>query len=366
MTPSTDPCTDFTQTSFPLKPPVAYLDTASIGLVPREVRAAVADCYNALGAGTQGMARTRSAVERARTLLAEEFGCDGTDITFTSSTGEAINAVARAVPWQPGDEVLVLEDEFPTTLLPWSRIPGVRLVTVAPGPDDDRLGALLAAIGPRTRLVSVSHVNSSTGTLVDLVTLGEACARGGALLLCDGAQSAGALPVDLTGVDFFVATGYKWMLAGFGIAFVITKASVRDTLTPTLLGHGNVPPSHQLTVGTSNLAGIHALGAAADLRRRIGREAIMQRAGALARRIREEGTALGLRPVTRDNAHGTIISFAPPTPTVSAAAVEQLRRSDVIVADRGGTIRVSPHFYTRDSEVDALLTALSHSDITST
>lgn len=233
---------DTAWTSFPGLSGPAYLDTASIGLLPREVGTAVAACYDALGSGLPGLARTRSAVACTRILLAEEFGCTPADITFTSSTGEAINAVARAVPWQRGDEVLVLADEFPTTLLPWSRLPDVRLVTAPPGPDDDRLGALVSAIGPRTRLVAVSHVNSCTGTVVDLAVLGAACARAGALLLCDGAQSAGVLPVDLSGVDFFVATGYKWMLAGFGIAFLITKESVRESLEPTLLGHANVPP----------------------------------------------------------------------------------------------------------------------------
>lgn len=343
---------------FPAKPAAAYLDTASIGLVPREVGIAVTDCYQALGAGTTGMDRTRGAMAHTRALLAEEFGCADTDITFTSSTGEAVNAIARAIPWRPGDEVLVLEDEFPSTLLPWSMIPGVRLMAVPAGPGDDRLGALLAAIGPRTRLVAVSHVNSSTGTLIDLALLGSACARAGALLMCDGAQSAGAIPIDLTGVDFFVATGYKWMLAGFGIAFLITKASVQEILTPTLLGHGNAPPSQALTVGTPNLAGIYALGAAAEVRRRIGRHTIMQRAAALARRIRDGGAGLGLHPVTRADAHATIVSFSSGA-LPAATIVALLRDRQVLVAERGGNIRVSPHFYTQDSEVEGLLNALT-------
>ncbi|MFC8668671.1 aminotransferase class V-fold PLP-dependent enzyme [Streptomyces sp. NPDC057199] len=349
---------DIVRTSFPGSDGPSYFDTASIGLVPREVRAAVAGCYDALGNGIRGMARTRTAVERTRTLLADEFGCAAADITFASSTGEAVNAVARAVPWRPGDEVLALEDEFPTTVLPWSKLPGVRLITVRPGPDDDRLGALVAAIGPRTRLVAVSHVNSHTGTVVDLAVLGAACARLGALLLCDGAQSAGVLPVDLTGVDFFVATGYKWMLAGFGIAFLITKASVRETLEPTLLGHGNVPPSRDLAVGTPNLAGIHALGAAAELRHVIGRTAIGERAAALARRIRDEAGQLGLRPVAHPATGSTIVSLAA-TAGSAAECVARLGRSGIVVADRGGRLRISPHFYTRDSDVDDLLHALS-------
>ncbi|WP_328983109.1 aminotransferase class V-fold PLP-dependent enzyme [Streptomyces mirabilis] len=345
--------------AFPGRGRAAYLDTASIGLVPTQAGAAAARCYEALGAGVRGMARTRAAVERTRTLLAEEFGCTAQDIVFASSTGEAVNAVARAISWQQGDEVLTLDDEFPTVSQPWSKLPGVRLVTVPAGPDDDRTSALMRAIGPHTRLVAVSHVSSHTGTAVDLAALGAACTSAGALLLCDGAQAAGVLPVVSAQADFYVATGYKWMLAGFGIAFLIIKAPVRDTLEPTLLGHANIPPSRNLAVGTPNLAGIHALGAAAELRRTVGHQAITERATALAARIRDEAQALGFRPVGHSGHVSQIVSLVPPG-LPAESWVTRLEGTDVIVAERGGNLRISPHFYTADSDVDALLLALSH------
>ncbi|MFF3501107.1 aminotransferase class V-fold PLP-dependent enzyme [Streptomyces sp. NPDC003247] len=346
------------ENAVPGRPGIAYLDTASIGLVPANVGAAVADCYRALGGGVLGMAATRPTVQRTRALLAEEFGCATEDITFTSSTGEAVNTVARAVNWRPGDEVVVLEDEFPTVLWPWSTLPDVRLVTVAPGPDDDRLGALTAAIGPRTRLVAVSHVNSQTGTVVDLAALRAACVPHGSLVFCDGAQSAGVLPVDVSQTDFFVSTGYKWMLAGFGIAFLITKPSVQSALRPTLLGHGNIPPSKALSVGTPNLAGIYALGAAAEFRRATGYDTISRRALELAGRIRDEATRLGLRSVAHPSSHSQIVSLAPAA-LCAGEYVTRLRHDGVVAADRGGNLRLSPHFYTRDSDVDDLLDALS-------
>ncbi|WP_326778924.1 aminotransferase class V-fold PLP-dependent enzyme [Streptomyces sp. NBC_01445] len=357
MTSSTDSYQRFVRTAFPEKPPGSYLDTASIGLVPMAVRTAVAECYEALGAGVRGMQHTRAGVEQTRALLAQEFGCRADDLTFASSTGEAINTVARAITWREGDEVLVLADEFPTTQLPWSRLPGVRLVTTKPAAHDDRLGALLGAIGPRTRLVAVAHVNSVTGTLIDLSELGQACARVGALLLCDGAQSAGVLPVDTTDVDFFVTTGYKWLLAGFGIAFTITKPTVRDQLSPTLLGHANMPPSQELAVGTPNLGGIHALGAAARLRHTVGLKAITHRTRTLANRIRDEAAAIGYRIASHDT-QGPIVSLCPPAGS-TPELVEHLGRLDIVAAARGGHLRISPYFYTADSEVGELLDALA-------
>ncbi len=342
---------------FPNKPPGAYLDTASIGLVPRDVAVAVASCYEALGSGTAGSARWRAVVEQATRELASEFGVAENAISFMASAGEAINAIARAIPWRLGDEVLVLSGEFPTVTLPWLHLgPDVRLIEVAPMPGDDRLGALLAAIGPRTRVVAVSHVNSFTGTLVDLDALGRACARAGALLVCDGAQSAGAVPLNLSNVDFYVATGYKWLLAGFGIALVISKRASLERLRPTLLGHGNQTPPPTLAYGHLNLPGVYALAAAATVRQSAGLEAIYARIVKLARQVREETTELGFSVAAAPERSAGIISLQG-IPDVRDV-VARLATSDIYVAERAGYLRISPNFYTSDSEIDMLLRAL--------
>ncbi|GAA1749203.1 aminotransferase class V-fold PLP-dependent enzyme [Nonomuraea bangladeshensis] len=343
---------------FPGRPDGPYLDTASIGLVPAAVARAVQDCYDALGAGVRGMSRVREGVERTREAIAREFGVEADDVSFAASTGEAMNAVARAVPWRDGDEVLMLTGEFPTVKWPWSRLgDGVRLVEVDPQPGDDRLGALLAAITDRTRVVAVSHVSSFTGTRIDLDVLGRACARMGALLVCDGAQAAGAIPVAPAQAGFYIATGYKWLLAGFGIAVMISSASARAGLRPTLLGHANVPPSTQLAYGMPNFAGIHALGAAAAVRREIGLPAIHDRVARLADRIYLECLELGLAPVADPSRMGGIVSLAGVADV--PAAVHALAGDGITVADRGGLLRISAHFYTTDADCDALVRALA-------
>ena len=345
---------------FPNKPPGAYLDTAAIGLVPRDVASAVASCYEALGEGTRGSPRWQPVVERASQQLASEFGVEPSAISFMASTGEAINAIARAIPWRSGDEVLVLSGEFPTVTLPWLHLDaGVRMVEVDPLPGDDRLGALLAAIGPRTRVVSVSHVNSFTGTVVDLAALGRACAQSGALLVCDGAQSAGAVPLDLSAVDFYVATGYKWLLAGFGIAVVVSKRASLDQLRPTLLGYGNQDPPPALVYGHLNLAGVYALAAASDVRRMIGLEVIHARVAQLGRSVRDGVTERGFTVAATPERSAGIISL-PGIPDVSDV-VARLADSGISVAERDGYLRISPYFYTSDGEIDHLLRALDAS-----
>lgn len=344
---------------FPDKPAGCYLDTASIGLVPTCVGPAVADCYHALALGTGGSARWRPVVENTLQILAGEFGVEETEIAFMASTGEAMNAIARAVDWHQGDEVLVLRDEFPTVVLPWLGLgDAIHVVQIAPQPDDDRLGALVAAIRDRTRVVAVSHVNPFTGTAVDLAALGEACAKVGALLVCDGAQAAGSIPVDLHAVDFYIATAYKWLLAGFGCAVVVAKRDTLGRLHPTLLGHGNPPPSPQLTYGHLNLAGVYALGAAATLRRTFGLEEIHDRVAYLTRRLHNEVSDLGFHPAANLTRLGGIVSLGGLSDP--SGAVGRLGSSGISVAERRGYLRISPHFYTSDLEVDEFLQDLKH------
>lgn len=346
------------------EPQGAYLDTASIGLVPSAVPGAVAACYDALGRGVHGMQATRSVVDQTRELIAEELGLGPTDVSFFSSTGEAMNALARSITWRSGDQVVVLDDDFPTVRLPWTRIRGVEVVTVTPGSNDERTGAILGAINQRTRVVAVSHVHSQTGTVVDLPALQYACRSVGALLVSDGAQGAGVLPAPASGADFYITTGYKWLLAGFGIAVMVARQHHRDALDPGLIGHANEPPSHGLTVGTPNLAGIYALGAAAQVRKQIGREAIHHRILVHADRIRAGCDELGLATVPASAVIAGIVSFMPDEPAEAVAAA--LRDLNVTVAHRGDYVRISPHFYTSDSEIELLLRSLVRQGLSAT
>jgi len=339
--------------SFRQKPAGAYLDTASIGLVPDEVSSGAVDCFTALGAGTRGAVRWRAVTEQARIDLAAEFGVMPAEISFMASTGEAMNALARAICWRPGDEVVVLADDFPTVLHPWLALGDpVRVVQVRAAPAE-AVAKLVAAIGPATRAVAVAHVSSTTGNALDLAALGAACHAAGALLICDGAQAAGCIPVDLSAVDFYIATGYKWLLAGFGIALVISKRGPAARLTPGLRGHANLPPSASLGYGTVNLAGIYALAAAGRLRRSIGTQAIQARIAELVGRLYAELVDLGFRPALPSQPQAGIVSLAGfPEPD---HVVADLASAGVSVAQRGGLLRIAPGLYTTDDEVDLLL-----------
>lgn len=334
-----------------------YLDSATVGLVPAAVAAELSRCYGELAAGSRALPGLHDDVQAVKTLLGQELLVREDQVSFMSSTGEALNALARAIPFTRDAEVLVLRDDFPSVVLPWTRLsPAPRVVPVDPGPGDDRLGALLGAITPRTRLVCVSHVAPYTGTRLDLAPLRAATRAVGALLVIDGAQALGCVPVDVAQSDVYVATAYKWLMSGYGISAVVIDPEVRARLRPGLVGHVNPPPSTGLNYGRPNFAGILALGAALRLRRAVGPDVIHERVRALTHRVHEAAEALGLRPVAARERTAGIVCLAG---TADAGdAVARLRHQGLVVAERAGRVRISPHFYTADSDVDRLLDAL--------
>jgi cysteine desulfurase/selenocysteine lyase len=354
-----NPLTTAVAEHFPGRPAdEAYLDTAAIGLVPEAARRAADECYAALGRGTRGGAYWRPRVAQAHRMLADEFGVSADESAFMASTSEAIIGIARLVDWRPGDEVIVTERDFPAAVWPWRDLePQASVIEVAPAADDDRLTPLLAAIGPRTKVVSVTHVNSSTGTRLDLDALGRACHAVGALLVVDGAQAGGCVPPQLEHVDFYVCTGYKWMLAGFGVAAVIAKRAALEALRPSMLGDGGPPRSPHLTYGHANLPGICAFGAALSIRHAIGVQDIADRAAGLATRVHTECAGLGLAPAAPLARTGTLVCLRSVSDVGAVAG--QLAEQRVHVAVRDGLLRISPHFYNSDDDIDALLRALA-------
>jgi selenocysteine lyase/cysteine desulfurase len=172
------------------------------------------------------------------------------DISLTPTTSSALVSVAQGFPWQPGDEVLAPLGEFPSNAWPWmalrSRGVGFREVPLWEGhragaeawsslPPDagaDPEARIIAALGPRTRIVAVSWVRFQDGLKLDLGRLGAACRERGIHLVVDAIQAVGTVPVDLTNVSAFATGGYKGLLAPEGLGFLWTEEGFRQLLSP--------------------------------------------------------------------------------------------------------------------------------------
>ncbi|WLT31764.1 aminotransferase class V-fold PLP-dependent enzyme [Geothrix sp. PMB-07] len=187
----------------------------------------------------------------ARAEAAAVVGARPGDISLTSTTSSGLVTVAQGYPWHPGDEVLAPLGEFPSNAWPWlalqSRGVSFREASLWEGQqagasawasrpptiEDDLEGRLIAALGPRTRVLTLSWVRFQDGLKLDLPRLSVACRERGVHLVVDGIQGAGTAPVQLEGVSAFATGGYKGLLAPEGLGFLWTDEAFRQSLSPS-------------------------------------------------------------------------------------------------------------------------------------
>ena len=161
----------------------------------------------------------RVRVEFARLINA----CDWQQISIGPAVSYGMSAAARNIPFAPGDEIIVLHEQFPSHVYPWKRRAketDAVIVTVLPRGDESWDEAILNAFSPRTRAVCVPNVHWTNGTLIDLVALSKRVRKADAYLIVDGTQSVGALPIDVQEIqpDAMVCAGYKWLTGPYGCA----------------------------------------------------------------------------------------------------------------------------------------------------
>lgn len=349
------------RTDFPYARECVYLNTAAAGLSWTGQGAAAAKFYDdAKQRGMNGMSRWREVADDARARVARLVGggVSEDEIRFVSSTTEGLNLIAHALRWRPGDEIVVAEDEFASVMLACESAErsGASVRRVRVPSEAQREAALIDAITARTRVVAVSHVHWATGTRLDLMHLSAACKPSNALLLVDGVQALGAVPVDLGDAGAYCASVFKWLISGFGLAILIVRESVQRELRPAVRGYNNPPPSTDLQYSHVNYPGIFALAASLEyLETRIGWERLYGRVAALAAETAATLLDRGLDVVTPAGAHAGIVSCAMPNP---AGVRDALARQNIFVEAREGLLRVAPHFYNTSEDIGAFAAAL--------
>ncbi len=279
------------RSDFPILADLVYLDSAATSLSPEPVLAALIEYEHRYRANVgRGVHRlSRIATQRywhAHEKVAQFIGGEKGTTVFLKNTTEAIQTVARGLPWQPGDRVVATILEHHSNLLPWMNLrrQGVDLAIVGIAPDYALdLAALDAAITENTRLVAVSHASNVLGTLVPVAEIARICREREALLLVDGAQTVPHRPVDVQeiGCDFLCFSGHKmcgptgtgvlWMREPILEPLMVGGGSVESV---TLEGYTLAEGYPRYEGGTPNIGGGIALGAAADYLQGIGMERI--------------------------------------------------------------------------------------------
>jgi cysteine desulfurase / selenocysteine lyase len=352
---------DSVRADFPHLEKCTYLNTASAGLSWAGQGRAAADFYdNAKSRGIGGQPDWASKLDDTRRELGEVIHVPPRDIHFVGSTTEALNLIALSLPLARGDQVVVAEDEFPSVVQPWMTLQsrGVQLIRVPVSRESDRTRLLCEAITDSVRVVAVSHVHWRTGGLIDLAALSKVCQQHDCRLIVDGVQAVGAVAVDAGLADAYCASVFKWLLSGFGLGFVSVSERLTQQLTPVFRGYANEPPSHSISYGHINYPGIYALRMSLEYLQSVGWEHIHGRVASLAQRSISALRERGFDVLTPEGAHAGIVSMRHPTSTRIARS---LAEQSIFVEDGTPILRVSPHFYNTEDEVDRFVDAVAHS-----
>lgn len=355
-----------------------YLNHASAGVLPKSCIAAIERFLRDHARdGVLGTFPYDQRMPEYRETIGRFVGATGAEIAILTNTSGAANAIAAGLDWQPGDEVLLCDNEFPANAIPWIALQrrgvGVRLLPSA----RERLtpDVLRKRITDRTRLVTVSWVSYADGYRHDLSRLAEVAHAVGALFCVDGMQGLGVFPVDVKklGIDAFYAGGAKWMLALHGVAMLYLGPALRERLELAMPGWRSMrdmwdfhnydqPYSTQamrLEGGTPNLIGTLSFACAADLIRRCGQEAIASHVLTLTDRLCDGLRRLGAELSTPrgEGISSGIVTFALPA-WDSVALGKELESAGIVATYRPTGIRISPHGYNTAAEIDMLLETL--------
>jgi selenocysteine lyase/cysteine desulfurase len=317
-------------------------------------------------------------IDRLRGLAARMIAAEPQEMALVHNTTEGINLVAEGYPWRPGDNVVLRADEFPSNQYPWMNLAdrGVETRRVPVRGDETDLDRLASACDGRTRIMAVSWVTYTNGWRHDPVRLAEMAHSRGALLFLDAIQGLGVFPLDVkkTPIDFLAADGHKWLLGPEGAGLFFTRREHLGLLRPLGVGWNSVVHAHDFTRielavkdtaeryegGSPNTAGLIGLGASLELLSRFGMEAIARRVLELTDlacyRLRQIEAVI--HSDRREALRSGIVAFELPGRDPQALR-QRCFEQDVVLSCRGGRLRISPHAYNDQSDLDRLIQALS-------
>ncbi len=355
----------------------AFLDHAAVAPLTDRARQALLEWADDTTAnGVACWSAWQRQVEETRRRAAALLHADPQDIAFIKNTSEGVGIVAEGFPWQPGDNMVTAEDEYPANLYPWLNLAG-RGVEVRRVPSQDgriRVDDIRAALDGLTRLVSLSFVEFATGFRNDLDAVGGLCRERGILFFVDAIQGLGVLPLDAsrTPVDFLAADGHKWLLGPEGAGLLWVRREVVDRLHPVGIGWNSVIHAHDFDrielrfkphagrweSGSLNVGGIVALGASLGLLLEIGVERLAERVLELTEHLCEQARRAGVEVYSsrRPGEASGIVSLAVEGDV--RRLVRRLREAGIVVNQRAGRLRVSPHAYNTPQELDRLVELL--------
>lgn len=362
-----------------------WLNTAHQGAVPLTAASATAEAVSWKVSPHELTTERFEAVPRGlRTALGRLVNAPAEQIVLANSASYGLHLVANGLPWERGDEVLVIANDFPSDIFPWLTLEqrfGVVVRRLRPASATVTADEVAAAITPRTKLFCTTWVNSFTGGAVDLAALGDVCRSRGVVFVVNGSQAIGVRPFDAAAmpVDALVGVGFKWLCGPYGTGFTWLAPHLRERLVPTKaywlahlsqrdLARDDLSPEiiagdrHDLDIfGTANFNNFVPWTVSLEHVLDLGVDRIGAYDQGLVERLIAGLDGAGLRVLSprSPEERSTLVYFTHEDPARNQDLHTQLADAGVDVAFRAGKLRASPHLYNDDADIDRLLGALT-------
>lgn len=363
------------ETEFPIAADWAYLNHAYQSPNPQRAIAAIEDRVAFAQRPYLDYPEHEQALDEIKRRLAGMTGYAPAQFALLTNVGDATTTFATGLDLKSGDEIILLENEFPTFVFPW-RIQerrGARCVFVPKDGVSVDLNRVEAAITDRTRVIIISHVDFLSGYKNDIAALGRLCRDRGIYLFLDASQALGVLHTDYAelGVAGIVSVGFKWLMGLHGLSVLGVAEWAIDAIQPTIpgrngmtdawmegdLGLNFLPDARKYQNGNLNWMAVWGMAASLSLHEEVGYANAESLAMAMRNRL-VEGLQKRDVEITSDldPAHAsTIVTFALGTPDETEAFVKAAAAHNIALTFRHGWVRSAVHFWNDAADIDRLL-----------
>ena len=366
---------------FPVAAEKVFLAHAGVCPLPRRVADAIAGCARQGTLGDQE-AFMLHRLDEGRKLAAQLLNCQADEVALVGPTSLGLSLVASGLNFRKGDNILIYHDDYPSNVYPWMALAEkgiqVRLLNTR-GLGVIRTIDVMGQVDENTRLVALASCHFISGFRIEITAIGKYLRERGILFCLDAIQTLGAFPTTVEYVDFLAADAHKWLLGPCAAGVLYVRRELQEKLNPPVYGWHNVKNPNfvaqeqivfrsgavKYEAGTQNLLGLVGLIASMELALEIGVENIaaelLRKRAMLVPALSAKGFTVVNADAKPENAGG-IVSFFLPGKDLTALN-HKLSEAGIVASlrtDRKGQnyIRLAPHFYNTDAELQRVLELL--------
>lgn len=317
--------------------------------------------------------------DNIKNILSGLLNCLPDELALIHNTAEGMNFISHGLKLCAEDQVILLENEYPSNIYPWRHLEkkGVKLVTAPMGTSPETfLNTLKPLINEKTRAISLSAVHWCTGMPLPLEQVGKLCKKNQIDFIVDGAQGVGMQPLDVqtANIDYMAFSAWKWLLGPLGLGILFVSKKNLNHLDPVFIGTASVindeeylpykfelkPTADRFSISTANFNDWVYFEAALEFLQNIGFSTVRERIYELSAYLRDGLSDLGFAVFSdhfQDYPTGIIVCEKPGVTT--DFIMHHLKKNRVVAAERLGRVRFSPHVYISPEQIDDVLHILA-------